>query len=134
MSDFIFDGIGNCQSICDLEIVFADNDDVILIATEKTDNPGTSVTNALEDLIYQVVERYNFDMEKIIWIEHYPPNYTSAGDNESFDLVQFVVDEDDKIQSQSIRWKRITEDQVEDIRDGANPLDFDIHSSQRELY
>jgi hypothetical protein len=65
-----------------------------VIATEVDDNPGTSITNAVESLAMQVCRDFAISPEKLVWIEHYPQSgelpYSILP--ESFDIVSFSIE------------------------------------------
>jgi hypothetical protein len=69
---FVFEGLHGCRSVSDLEVVPLPNDRTLLIASERPDNPGTSVTNAAEELASQACEKLGIDPDKLVWIERYP--------------------------------------------------------------
>jgi len=79
-----YKGFWNCDAKCGLEIK-RDKDKIIVILTELDDNPGTSVTNMVEQLATMVYHQFlkGIPIENITWIEHYPK--TSFG--ETFDRV-----------------------------------------------
>lgn len=58
---FTFPGNWGHEAWCQLEI----------IATERRDNPGTSVTNAAERLAGEICRMYRIDPLTLVWIEHY---------------------------------------------------------------
>jgi hypothetical protein len=55
-----------------LELIPLADGRTVVIATERPDNPGTSVTNAAEELASQVCQRFDIDPDKLVWIESYP--------------------------------------------------------------
>ena len=57
-----------------------------VIATELSDNPGMSLTNAAASAAMQVCYYYEIPLKELIWIEHYPEELDQE---ETFDLVQF---------------------------------------------
>jgi len=100
---FSYLGLGLYKSRCGLKIV-RENDRVTVILTELPDNPGTSVTNCVEEIATQVYHRFlkGTPIDKIRWIEHYPPR----GEwEETFDEVSF--DWDGETFSHP-RWRRKT--------------------------
>ncbi len=67
----VFDYVGyhGCHSRCDLR-VFTMDSKYLVIATEREDNPGTSITNVAERLAWMVY-RYLECPADFTWIEHY---------------------------------------------------------------
>jgi hypothetical protein len=84
-----------CASVPNVKIMETDVDSVPWrddIITELPDNPGKSVTNAMEWIATVVVHRFDLDPARTRWIEHYPDRHPSGreGDrvfDESFSLV-----------------------------------------------
>jgi hypothetical protein len=67
---------------------------VAVICTELGDNPGTSVTNFVEDLAGLVCTDYGINPQQLVWIEHYPPDDAKHGlrhGQPSWDVVTFRV-------------------------------------------
>lgn len=87
-----FTGFHGCRCICRLEILRLQDGRAVVIAIEREDNPGTSVTNAFEILAASVCEQFGIDPQTLVWIEHY--GYASAidaGNPRTYDLVSFTV-------------------------------------------
>lgn len=92
--EFPFKGFHGCESKCGLEILH-EGDKATVTLTELPDNPGTSVTNAVEIIATEVYKRFlpGLPPENIRWIEHYP----ARGDSrdplpETFDEVTLSFD------------------------------------------
>jgi hypothetical protein len=81
----------------------------VVVASEVADNPGMSVTNAAEDLATQVVTYYKLDIERLVWIEHYPAD-RKLEDPATFDLVRFTWTEETASHPE---WRRLTFEEVE---------------------
>jgi hypothetical protein len=65
-------------------------DATVVIVSELPDNPGTSVTNAIEQIAAEVMDAHRFAMGRApVFVEHYPPRAT-GGRDETFDLVVFA--------------------------------------------
>ena len=71
---FRFRGLHGCRSHCDLEIISLDDRRTVIIATERSDNPGTSVTNIAEVLATLVCAMLEVEPDRLVWIEHYTPD------------------------------------------------------------
>ncbi|HYE17368.1 MAG TPA: hypothetical protein VEA69_02930 [Tepidisphaeraceae bacterium] len=67
-----FEGFHGRPATCDLEVVGLPDGRTLVIATERDDNPGVSVTNFAEGQATIVVNRFGLDPERLVWIEHYP--------------------------------------------------------------
>ncbi|MEM6628856.1 MAG: hypothetical protein AAF694_04255 [Bacteroidota bacterium] len=66
-----FKGYFNRKAWCHLIV---DDDASVVVATERADNPGTSITNGVEALANQVCQEFSIDPQKLIWIERYTQN------------------------------------------------------------
>ena len=92
VDQYRFRGFHGCEAWCALEILRAASGQTVVIATEVEDNPGTSITNAAEQLAYHVCVDFAIDPSKLIWIEHY--GYPSPGASRrprTYDLVTFEI-------------------------------------------
>ena len=63
----------------------------VVIVSELANNPGTSVTNAIEQIAAEVMVTLT-PTRVPVFVEHYPPEAT-GGREETFDLVFFAHDE-----------------------------------------
>ena len=86
-----FRGPSGVRSACRVRLYLPDQegealgDAPVVIVSELPDNPGTSVTNAIEQLAAEVMDAH--DLESVpVFVEHYPPAAT-GGREETFDLV-----------------------------------------------
>ena len=76
-----FTGLWNCRSTCHVR-AWRNGDQLVVMATELPDNPGTSVTNSWGqpvDLAKQVLRAFGAELigagalyESIVWVEHWP--------------------------------------------------------------
>jgi hypothetical protein len=73
-----FRGFHGCDAWCALEILKVKDGRTVVIATEVENNPGTSVTNAAEQLACQVCVEFSIDPSQLVWIEHY--GYPAPGE------------------------------------------------------
>lgn len=101
---FKYKGFHGCDCVCDIEVY-----DNIVIATEISQNEGTSITNVAEDLAKQVCDKFAIQYDLLTWIEHYPRR---LGMSETFDLVKFNVS---AMGFDSPEWKRISREGVEKL-------------------
>lgn len=62
----------------------------VVIVSELPDNPGTSVTNAIEQIAAELMVAHRLTMGRApVLVEHFPPGVT-GGRDETFDLVVFA--------------------------------------------
>lgn len=89
-----FRGPSGVRSACRVRVYLPDEagealrDAPVVVLSELPDNPGTSVTNAVEQLAAEVMDAHALPRVPII-IEHYPSEST-GGREETFDLVVFA--------------------------------------------
>ena len=90
-----FRGPTGIRSACRIRLYLPDTEDKILddapvvIVSELPDNPGTSVTNAIEQIAAEVMDAHSLALECVpVFVEHYPLEATARGE-ETFDLVDF---------------------------------------------
>jgi hypothetical protein len=78
------------QAFCRIELVPMVDGLTAVIATERSGNPGMSITNAAEQAATAVCRRYGIDPHRLVWIEHYDADsYADQERKETFDLVTF---------------------------------------------
>jgi len=89
-----FRGPSGVRSACRVRLYMPDEegealgDAPVAIVSELADNPGTSVTNAIEQLTAEVMDVHGLGRVPV-FVEHYPPEAT-GGREETFDLVVFA--------------------------------------------
>ena len=92
VSKFMFRGLHGRSAWCGLEIIRLSDGRTVVIATERKDNPGASITNVAETLASYVCDCFAIDPGKLVWIEHYEYGYPPTGSTmraRSYDLVAF---------------------------------------------
>lgn len=89
MEIFEFEGFWKCESKCGVTIKKQD-EKITVILTELDDNPGTSITNAYEEIATKLhnEQLQHVDPTSIRWIEH----YSSKRYGETFDEVSLHWD------------------------------------------
>ena len=68
-------GLGTVDSVCKLRI-YQTASGIVVVVSEREDNEGMSVTNAVERLYRQVCRDFQIDPAQTTWIEHYPERGT----------------------------------------------------------
>jgi hypothetical protein len=106
-----FRGPSGVRSACRIRLYQPEKEDEafgdapVAIISELVANPGTSVTNAIEQLAAEIIDAY--DLGRVpIFIEHYPPEATGGGE-ETFDLVVFAHHEVKEVMSGNARRKEL---------------------------
>jgi hypothetical protein len=67
--------------ICRIEAICLGDGRTAVIATELSDNPGTSITNAAEYVAGEACRHLDIDPRRLVWVEHYPadPCFVCSG-------------------------------------------------------
>lgn len=116
-------GFGKWQSKCRLRF-YEVGEITFVIATELPDNAGTSITNCAENLCIIALNKYNIDLRRVVWIEHYPGEQgIFKSDRETFDLVTFdivpmpnpLAPKEVRVKLQNPKWKRLKREHVESL-------------------
>ncbi len=124
------DGFGKWDSKCRIRIY--ENDDAqIVVATELSDNTGTSITNCCEIIAGKILADFGLDFRKFVWIEHNVSQDIDRGiyekksqaDFETFDLLGFEIEARPNPLTPNIpkarfvkpQWKRIKKEHVESL-------------------
>jgi len=79
------DALG-CLCRCDL-YVSRDGDAAVVVASEREDNPGASITNTYEDLATGVWQKLGLPVDQVTWMEHYGAQAYGVRIDETFDWV-----------------------------------------------
>lgn len=98
-------GIGGGPARCDLAIA-TDAAGIVVMFSERDDNPGTSVTNWIENLAAEVHAKHfpERDPRSIRWLERYPAR-PSIAERETVDRVALQWDAGNK-RFHSPQWER----------------------------
>lgn len=87
---FEFNGLWDIKSKCGIKICKNNGKFVVIVSELYLDNPGTSVTQAVNILPQQICSKYNIPFDQLIYIEHNPDmNSKLSFYDEEFFLVNF---------------------------------------------
>lgn len=92
-----FRGPAGARSACRVRLYMPSGEDEafgdapVVIVSEIANNPGISVTNAIEQMAAEVMNALTPTSVPVL-VEHYPPEAT-GGSEETFDLVVFAHEE-----------------------------------------
>ena len=127
-----FRGPSGVRSSCRVRLYIPDvakpgedfGDAPVVIVSELANNPGTSVTNAVEQIAAEVMVAHDLKTAPV-FVEHYPLEAT-GGHEETFDLVVFARHEVREVLRAGIRrkelgsptWKPLDRYAVEVLVDG----------------
>ncbi|TAM45591.1 MAG: hypothetical protein EPN55_07805 [Gammaproteobacteria bacterium] len=71
-SEFFAYKAGNrADGICLIERIDLPDGRIVIACIEMAGNPGNSITNCVEELCFQVCERFDIPAERLVWLEHY---------------------------------------------------------------
>jgi hypothetical protein len=59
------------DGICRIEAIGLKNGKVMVVCEQTPDNPGMSITNAIEFIAFEVCRSYEIDPDRLILVEHY---------------------------------------------------------------
>jgi hypothetical protein len=74
----------HCDGICVIERVDLPDGRIVIACIEPPGNPGQSITNAVEELAFQICERFHIPADRLVWLEHY-----DLDENAEWNLVVF---------------------------------------------
>ena len=104
------DGLGRlCR--CDLH-VYRDGDAAVIVASERHDNPGASITNSYENLATGVYQKMELSVDQITWIEYYGAQAYGVRIDETFDWVSLDRKGDRFV---SPEWRRGSREELEQL-------------------
>jgi hypothetical protein len=113
IEDYIhaFRGPSGVRSACRVRLYLPDEakpgdapgDAPLVIVSELADNPGNSVTNAIEQIAAEVIDAHALTRVPV-FVEHYPLEST-GGCEETFDLVVFAYHEVGEVMRGGL-WRR----------------------------
>lgn len=112
MIDMIFDlkGFLGLKNSYRLKIFRTPEKDVV-IATELRDDPEKSTSNTADKLATQVIDKFEINPERLLWIEHYPTLILdSSVKKERFDTVKLQWNGK---KFSNPEWKNIQKEDVE---------------------
>lgn len=75
---FAYKASNRADGVCLIERIDLPDGRVVVACIETTGNPGLSITNAVEELCFQVCERFEIPADRLVWLEHY--DYDERGE------------------------------------------------------
>ncbi|HYL22471.1 MAG TPA: hypothetical protein VEU74_11970 [Gemmatimonadales bacterium] len=85
---FTYPGLGDRPVVTDL-VILGDGPGRVVIATERSDNPGASITNTIEKLAAALMSETGWLLGDFVLVEHYPAHRYGADLGRSLDQVSF---------------------------------------------
>ena len=120
MQKLAYKGIGDAPSICGYDVVRCGQLNVIVV-TELTENLGTTVANATELLVDQIVTQLGLDLSTVVWIVHFPDGLLE-GEEETYTLAVSRQTTGDTLNWGELAWRTLTADEAMEFILGDNPL------------
>lgn len=68
---FAYKAGNRADGVCLIERIDIPDGRIVVVCIQTPGNPGNSITNCVEELCFQVCERFNLPANKLVWIEHY---------------------------------------------------------------
>lgn len=96
---------------CDLQ-VYRNGETAVVVATEREDNPGSSVTNSYGYLATGVWQKMGLSFEQTTWIEHYGAASYEFGIDERLDWVKLEREANRLV---GPRWRPGSREELEGI-------------------
>lgn len=71
---FAYTSNGMADGVCLIERIDLPDGRIVIACIDMVGNPGTSITNSVEAICFQVCERFNIPADRLVWLEHYDDN------------------------------------------------------------
>lgn len=68
---FAYKASNRADGICLIERIDLPDGRIVIACIETAGNPGISITNSVEELCFQVCERFEISPSRLVWLEHY---------------------------------------------------------------
>ena len=116
---FPFPGWGSARSYCLLEVFSWEDGQILVVASERADNPGPSITNAVEPL-WALVDTYLASFAPFRRFEHYIQPAINS------DTICEVLMADGQV-----TWQPVAEPEIEGFLRGASGRVYQVPGSFR---
>ncbi len=107
---FAYKARNGSDGICLIERIDLPDERIVIACIQVAGNPGCSVTNSVEELCFQVCERFEIPAGRLVWLEH----YDCHGDAE-WNIVEFKRTPPDR-PFEDPTWVRMTPKMWRDLR------------------
>jgi hypothetical protein len=71
MDLFAYTTASRMDGVCLIERIDLPDRRIVIACVQIVGNPGTSITNSVEDICFQVCERFGIPRHRLVWLEHY---------------------------------------------------------------
>jgi hypothetical protein len=68
---FAYKAINRADGICLVERIDLPDGRIVIVCIETAGNPGRSITNSVEELCFQIGERFEIPADQVVWLQHY---------------------------------------------------------------
>ncbi len=68
---FAYKASNRADGVCLIERIDLPNEKIVIACIQMAGNPGRSITNCVEELCFQVCERFKIPADRLIWLENY---------------------------------------------------------------
>lgn len=68
---FAYKASNRADGVCLIERIDLPDERIVIACIEVAGNPGMSITNCVEDLCFQVCERFDIPPARLVWLENY---------------------------------------------------------------
>ena len=107
---FAYKAGNRADGVCLIERIDLPDGRIVISCIAVTGNPGNSITNCVEELCFQVCERFEIPAEKLVWLEHY-----DYDDDSEWSMVEFKRMPPDRPFEDPV-WTRMTLEMWHDLR------------------
>lgn len=71
---FAYNSDGVADGVCLIERIDLPDGRIVIACIQTEGNPGTSITNSVEAICFQVCARFDIPADRLVWLEHYDNN------------------------------------------------------------
>jgi len=107
---FAYKARNGCDGVCLIERINLPDGRIVIVCIQTIANPGMSITNCVETLVFQVCERFEIPADKLVWLEHYDSRH-----HDEWNWVTFKVQPPRGLFADP-SWEPMTKAMWEDLR------------------
>lgn len=107
---FAYKADNGADGVCLIERIDLPDERIVIACIEIAGNPGRSITNSVENLCFQVCERFDIPAERLVWLEHY--DYHEPAE---WDIVTFARHPPDALFANP-KWTELTPELWRELR------------------
>ena len=107
---FAYKASNRKDGICLVERIDLPDGRIVMAIVQVAGNPGNSITNTVETICYQLCERFELPLDRVVWLEHYD-DYL----DDEWSIVTFRREPPDR-PFEDPKWEPMTPELWEDLR------------------